>query len=73
MVWVTTLFAVSHLGALRRQRHMNIAIVGGSGTVGAATARELVRLPMPRSVRAGGRIDPAAWRGKVTFDRWLAS
>ena len=32
-----------------------------------------VRLPVPRSLRAGGLTNPAAWRGTVTFDRWLAS
>ena len=29
--------------------------------------------PMPRSLRAGGLTNPGAWRGKVTFDAWLAS
>jgi uncharacterized protein YbjT (DUF2867 family) len=32
-----------------------------------------VRLPVPRSLRSGGLTNPAAWRGTVTFDRWLAS
>jgi uncharacterized protein YbjT (DUF2867 family) len=32
-----------------------------------------VHVPMPRSLRAGGLTNPAAWRGTVTFDRWLAS
>ena len=32
-----------------------------------------VRLPAPRSVRAGGLTNPAVWRGTITFDRWLAS
>jgi uncharacterized protein YbjT (DUF2867 family) len=32
-----------------------------------------LRLPIPRSVRSGGLTNPAAWRGKVTFDAWLAS
>jgi uncharacterized protein YbjT (DUF2867 family) len=32
-----------------------------------------LRLPVTRSLRAGGLVDPAAWRGTVTFDRWLAA
>jgi uncharacterized protein YbjT (DUF2867 family) len=32
-----------------------------------------LRLPVPRSLRAGGLTNPAAWRGTVTFDHWLAS
>jgi hypothetical protein len=32
-----------------------------------------LRLPVTRSLRGGGLTNPAAWRGTVTFDRWLAS
>ena len=32
-----------------------------------------LRVPVPRSLRAGGLTNPAAWRGRVTFDAWLAS
>ena len=32
-----------------------------------------MRLPVPRSLRAGGLTNPGAWRGTVTFDAWLAS
>jgi uncharacterized protein YbjT (DUF2867 family) len=32
-----------------------------------------LRLPVPHSLRAGGLTNPGAWRGKVTFDAWLAS
>ena len=32
-----------------------------------------IPLPVPRSLRSGGLTNPAAWRGSITFDRWLAS
>jgi len=32
-----------------------------------------VRLPASRSLRAGGLTNPGAWRGRTTFDAWLAS
>ena len=32
-----------------------------------------LRLPVARSLRAGGLTNPGAWRGKVTFEAWLAS
>jgi uncharacterized protein YbjT (DUF2867 family) len=32
-----------------------------------------VRLPVARSLRSGALTNPGAWRGKVTFDAWLAS
>ena len=32
-----------------------------------------VPLPVSRSLRCGGLTNPGAWRGKVTFDAWLAS
>lgn len=32
-----------------------------------------LRLPAPRSVRSGALTNRGAWRGKVTFDAWLAS
>jgi uncharacterized protein YbjT (DUF2867 family) len=32
-----------------------------------------IRVPVPRSLRQGALTNPVAWRGKVTFDRWLAS
>jgi uncharacterized protein YbjT (DUF2867 family) len=30
-----------------------------------------VRVPVPRPLREGALTDPSAWRGRVTFDRWL--
>jgi uncharacterized protein YbjT (DUF2867 family) len=30
-----------------------------------------VRVPVTRSLRAGGLTNPGAWRGSVTFDEWL--
>ena len=32
-----------------------------------------LRLPVTRSLRTGALTNPGAWRGKVTFDAWLAS
>jgi hypothetical protein len=32
-----------------------------------------VRLPVPRALREGGLTNPRAWRGRVTFDDWLAA
>jgi uncharacterized protein YbjT (DUF2867 family) len=32
-----------------------------------------LRVPVSRSVRAGGLTNPGAWRGRTTFDAWLAS
>jgi uncharacterized protein YbjT (DUF2867 family) len=32
-----------------------------------------IQLPVSRSLRAGGLTNAGAWRGTVTFDRWLAS
>ena len=32
-----------------------------------------LRLPVPRSLRAGGLTNPGAWRGEVTFDTWLSA
>jgi uncharacterized protein YbjT (DUF2867 family) len=31
-----------------------------------------LRVPATRSLRDGGLTNPGAWRGKVTFDAWLA-
>jgi uncharacterized protein YbjT (DUF2867 family) len=63
--------------------HVGVSIVGVDCVGGrynkakldqeAEIARSGVRLPMPRSLRAGGLTNPGAWRGKVTFDAWLAS
>ncbi|WP_028067101.1 SDR family oxidoreductase [Solirubrobacter soli] len=33
----------------------------------------LLRVLVTRSLRGGGLTNPSAWRGTVTFDRWLAS
>ncbi len=41
----------------------------------AATGSHAVPVPVPatRALRDGGLTNPAAWRGSVTFDAWLAS
>jgi uncharacterized protein YbjT (DUF2867 family) len=40
-----------------------------------ATGSHALPMPLPasRSLRAGGLTNPGAWRGRTTFDAWLAS
>jgi uncharacterized protein YbjT (DUF2867 family) len=41
----------------------------------ASTGSHAVPVPVPasRSLKSGGLTNPGAWRGKVTFDQWLAA